>query len=578
MFCHSKPNACVTDSWTLGQMRFAIIIFATLCSTLVTRSVVAQVPPPLPLPGGVEPDNPLFNFNRVTGEPMPPINFGPDGRPLLPAPLPPGYTENVPDLAPLQVPEPEMTPAERKLLELAIKVAPSVVAIRVWDEYGDILSSGVGCFVHESGLLLTDAGLLHPEIASRIDYITTTAADGRNHRVTGWYAADLVSGVALLHSEDAGVEPLKIKTGTDFSRPTPCHLFAVSEKRGLVLADARLQQDQSLAGQGWLNVRGDESPGAPGSPVLDGEGNVIAIVGMKVPLKTWMNFALPAEMAAYESQRRLGEAKPLSTLPTEPRLKNVTEDKSFLAAYQALTENKVMTATRRLLALTRKYPRSAECWALLGLSASRLGAATEAVNCQRKAVALDPRTGLYWHQLATAQLRQHEGKPVSDEDKDALQQAAALRPADPLTWFLLATRQLQNKAYNDADDALRQVIKLEPDYAPAYYLLAFTRSRLRDYTGALTAAERSLELDSRSADTWFLKALLLDKQGKVQKAIEAYTEVTRLNPRHPHAWQHLAQAHQRSGNTTAARVAIRQRQAIADEGKSSSADVTAMPR
>lgn len=540
------------------SLRRLILTLATL-SALLSHAQNPPPPPALPQPGRMEEDNPLFNFNRVTGEPMPTFNLGPDGRPLPPAPMPSGYPAEMPDLAPLAPPEPEMTAEERRLLELAIKVAPSVVAIRVWDEFGDILSSGVGCFVNASGLILTDAGLLHPEIADRIDYITTTAADGRNHRITGWYVADLNSGVALLQSEDAGVAPLPLKTGLDFSKPVSCHLFAVSEKRGLVLADARLEKDVSLAGQGWLNVRGDESPGAPGSPIIDEQGNVIAVVGMRVPLKTWMNFALPCDMAAYESQRRLSEAKPLSTLPTEPRLKDVTQDASFLAAYQALTEKKIMNATRRLIALTRKYPRSAECWTLLGLSCSQLGAATEAVNCQRKAVALDPRTGLYWHQLATAQLRRNDGKPTTEEDRDALKQATSLRPGDPLTWLLLGTRTLQEQDFPAADDALRQVIKLEPFYAPAYYLLGYARSRLKDYAGAMTAVERCLELDDRSADAWFLKGLLLDKQNQPLKAVEAYAEAARLKPTHPHAWQNLARAHQRTGNDTAARVALRER-------------------
>jgi len=507
----------------------------------------------------MEADNPLFDFSRSTGETNPLFNLGPDGRPLPPAPMPPGYPAELPDLAPLPPMEPDMTPEERRLLELAIKVAPSVVAIRVWDEYGDILSSGVGCFVNASGLILTDVGLLHPDFADRIDYITTTAADGRNHRVIGWYVADLKSGVALLQSEDAGVAPLPLRPGLSFDKSMPCHLFAVSERRGLVLADARLEKDESLAGQGWLNVRGDESPGAPGSPIIDDQGRVIAIVGMQVPLKSWMNFALPSDMALYESQRRLGDPKSLSLLPRQPKLKDVTQDASFLAAWQALTEKKIMSATRRLIALTRKYPRSAECWTLLGLSCSQLGAAEEAINCQRKAVALDPRTGLYWHQLATAQLRRADGKTDTSEDRDALKQATSLRPGDPLTWLLLGTRTLQDKDYATADDALRQVVKLEPYYAPAYYLLGYTRSRLQDYVGAMTAVERCLQLDDRYADAWFLKGLLLDRAGQPLKSIEAYQQATRIKPAHPYAWQNLARAHQRTGNDTAARVAMRER-------------------
>ncbi|MBL9117565.1 MAG: tetratricopeptide repeat protein [Verrucomicrobiaceae bacterium] len=529
-------------------MRISVLFLSVAICAL--QSQVPQ--PPLPQPGPMQPENPLFDFGPLPG-------VGPDGKPLLPAPMPPGFQEPLPDLAPIQQPQDDMTPGERHLMEIAIKVAPSVVALRVWDEFGDILSAGVGCFVNDTGMLLTDAGLLHPEFADRIDYITTTAADGRNHRVTGWYVADLSSGVALLQSEATGVPALKLRQDVKFDKPMPCHLFAVSEKRGLVLADARVEQDQSLAGQGWLNVRGDESPGAPGSPILDTTGQVVAIVSMKVPLKSWMNFALPASMASYESQRRLPEARPLSSLPKTPKLRDVTGDAAFLGAYQTLTEKKVHAATRKLLALTRKYPRSAECWTLLGLSCSQLGAASEAVNCQRKAVALDPRTGLYWHQLASAQLRQTSSGTPAEETLETLEQATLLRPTDAVTWYLLATRALQEGKTSPADNALRQVIKLEPDFAPAFYLLGYVRTRLKDDAGAVVALDRCLQLDDRNADAWFLKGLIFDKQKAPLKAVEAYSEVVRLQPKHPHAWQNLARAHQLSGNDTAARLAMRER-------------------
>ena len=111
------------------------------------------------------------------------------------------------------------------------------------------------------------------------------------------------------------------------------------------------------------------------------------------------------------------------------------------------------------------------------------------------------------------------------------------------------------------------MVKLEPDYAPAYYLLGYVRSKLKDYTGANVAVDRTLRLNDRLPDAWFLKALLLEKQGELPEAIEAYTTVTQLKPTHPHAWQNLAKAHEKNGNPTAARQALRDRQKVIDEMK-----------
>ncbi|MDP1590755.1 MAG: hypothetical protein Q8M07_23575, partial [Prosthecobacter sp.] len=77
----------------------------------------------------------------------------------------------LPPLAPFpgDAPDKPMTPAELKLLSLGQKVVASVVSIRVWDEFGGQIAHGVGCCVTDDGVVLTDAGLVHPEIAGKID-------------------------------------------------------------------------------------------------------------------------------------------------------------------------------------------------------------------------------------------------------------------------------------------------------------------------------------------------------------------------------------------------------------------------
>lgn len=542
--------------------------FVPLAFTLaLTTAAVAQQPPvgtklpspalPLPsIPTTTEPyQNPLFLFKNQPG-PLAPIVPDPASPPSPMMPMMP----NLPDPAPARPADGGMNSEQRRLAELAMKVAPSVVTLRVWDEYGSVLASGVGTFVGPSGLLLTDAGLLHPEIADRVDYITTTAADGTNHRIIGFHSVDLRSGVALLQSDDTSPVPaLAIKPGQDFSKEQACHVLAVSESRGLVLADARISHDDSLAGQGWLQVRGEDSPGAPGSPVVDDAGNVLAIVALRVPLKNWMNFALPADMAAYESQRRLGDPKPLSALPRSPKLAEVTKDAGFLVAFDLLTQKKVTTATQKLLALCNKYPRSAECWSLLGLAASELGAMTEAVNCQRKAVSLDPRAGIFWHELAMSQSRK---TGPADEDQaqtlETLTKATEMHPGDKFTWLLLASRCIQKKEYAQADEALRQVTRLQPGYAPAFYLLAYTRSRLQDLEGMELALARCLELNPRIADAWYLQGLLLDRKQEYLQAAQAYKQATRLNPGHPNAWMNQAYSYRKAGRDTEAMIAARE--------------------
>ena len=278
---------------------------------------------------------------------------------------------------------------------------------------------------------------------------------------------------------------------------------------------------------------------------------------MRVPLKSWMNFALPSTAAALELRKRRAPLQPISQLPRKPKLREVVLDPAFVRAFETLQAKRVEPAMRQFVTLTRKYPRSAECWALLGLSASYLGAAPEALNCQRKAVALDPKTGLYWHQLAFAKLRETPNElPDTTEDREALELATEQRPNDALAWLLLASRRVRDGDLGSAEDALRRVTLLAPGYAQAHYLSAYVKGRQKDYTGAQTAISQSLKLNPGYAEAWYYQGLLLDKKGDAVEAAKAYRNTVRLRPAHPNAWKNLAYALKKSGRNTEARAAF----------------------
>jgi tetratricopeptide (TPR) repeat protein len=214
---------------------------------------------------------------------------------------------------------------------------------------------------------------------------------------------------------------------------------------------------------------------------------------------------------------------------------------------------------RKLVTLTRKYPRSAECWALLGLSATYLGAAPEALNCQRKAVALDPKAGLYWHQLAFAKMREKPGAlPDSTEDREALELATEQRPNDALAWLLLASRLVRDGDLGSADDALKRVMLLAPNYAQAHYLSAYVKGRLKDYAGAQASITQSLKLNPGYSEAWFYQGLLFDKNNDPVEAAKAYRNSVRLRPTHPQAWKNLAYALKKSGRNTEAKQAFQE--------------------
>lgn len=521
--------------------------------------------PVIPLPSGIdETPNPLLDFNPSEAARRALRTEASDDQLQSLSPFMPG--EAAPDRPPnLNEPAKPLTPAQQALISLAEKVASSVVSIRVWDQFGGLLSSGVGSFVSSDGLILTDASLLHPEIAERIDYITTTAANGTNHRITGFYSADLRSGIALLQSDGPAPVALELRTEVDFSKPMPCRVVALSEKRGLLIADAEVSFDDTLAGQGWLTLRGEDSPGGVGSPVLSEQGEIIGLVAMKTPIDTWLNFALPAEWAAFEVQRKRPALKPLKELPKTPRLAQVAADPDFLTAFQQIQSRSMSAATRTLLRLTKRYPRSAECWALLGLSAGYQGATPDALTCQRRAVALDPQSGQHWHQMAVAQLRSRAAAgeslaATSSEEYQALVNATLENPNDRISWLLLATHHIRAGRLKEAEESLRRLAFLAPNYAQGFYLLAYVKSRLSDPAAAAEALTRCLQINDRQPDAWFFLGLIQDSLKQPKQAANAYRKALRDSPNHPQAWLNLARSLKKANLDTEAGQAFREHQ------------------
>jgi tetratricopeptide (TPR) repeat protein len=507
--------------------------------------------PELPGSAGSVGEDPLSSYEQVADElPAAEALASADLLPPL-APFRPGY-----------VPEPEeppLTPDQLRLRGLGTKIVSSVVGLRVWDAYGTLLASGIGTYISRDGVVLTDPGLVHPEIADKIDSITVLGAAGQNERIIGFYVADLKRGLALFQSERKNSEPMEMRPGVDFRQEQSCHVVAMSEKRGLVLADATVQMDDTLLGLGWLNVRGQDSPGGVGSPIVDDDGRVIGLISMQVPLKSWMNFGLSIDAAVLATRKQLSEMQPLSALPKKPKLREVAADPAFTQAFELLQERRFQPAVTGFTRLVSDYPRNAECWALLGLAANAVGAKPEALNCQRKAVALDPDTGLYWHQLAMTKLRAGAATSAGadlKEDREALEQATEQRPNDALSWLLLASRQLQDGDLGSAQDSLKRLQLLAPNDAQAHYLQAYLHGKQKNYSAAQISISRALKLSPAAADAWYYQGLLLEREKNLEQAVKAYRNATKLRPQHRHAGKNLAYALRKLGREQEAKEAF----------------------
>jgi tetratricopeptide (TPR) repeat protein len=454
-----------------------------------------------------------------------------------------------------------LTPEQIKLMEVARKVATSVVALHAWDGYGNQLAEGCGFFIDENGAILTDLQLVNPEFAERIEYITVAIGTGAFHRITGYWAQDAKTGLTILQSDATETPFVMLRPDGDFSAEQPVSIVALSQANGLSLADAVIKADRTIPGEGWLNLRGEDSPGEPGSPVIDSEGRVVAVVSMRVPQGQWFNFGQPIiNILPVLEQMAKSSPKPLAQLGRLART-SAKDDPRFLAAFQTLYSGQTVSGTSQLLLLLKTHPRSAELWALLSLAYAKLGAQEEALNCSRKAVALDPLIGKYWQQLATAQLSGGAAQP-NPAAREALERTVEETPGDRIAWLLLAEQQILARQFAAAERSLLDVIKLESDYAPASFLLGYVKIQRTQYAEAEALLRRCVQLDKQHERAWFLLALLYARQQRLPEAAEAYRRLVAIQPAHPNAWRNLALVERKLGHTTAAYQAFQRHQQL----------------
>jgi Tfp pilus assembly protein PilF len=447
---------------------------------------------------------------------------------------------------------------DSRILELALKVAPAVVSLRVWDEFGAEIASGVGVLVSPDGVILTDAELLHPARAAEIDYITVLTGSGLNFRVEEILHHSMTSGIALLGIDSADAPFLELDPDFDFADHPDVTMIGLHPTNGLSLNDATIHAAVAPVASGWLDLTGTDSPGAIGSPVFSPEGRVVALVALHVPLGKWMNLALPITPAAtlLESGSR-GAGQSLEAF-RRTEYRPVTNDSRFLTAWEKINARQYMGAESAFLDLTRRYPREAVCWALLALAANENGHSPDAVASARMAVALNPTVGEYWKNFAAIAGQADSGSALdSDSLRESLEAATDDLPRDRRSWLALAEQYVRTLQFDKAERALRQVISIDSDNGHALYLLAYSQGKLGKVSDAQLTVSRAVSVQPKNTECWFLMGLLYTETKQPALAAESFEKVVSLEPRHTTAWINLARAWKAAGNSTKALIAFR---------------------
>lgn len=246
--------------------------------------------------------------------------------------------------------------------------------------------------------------------------------------------------------------------------------------------------------------------------------------------------ALEAEPGNQEALAGLGqvqvrrgsysEAVPLLERATKISTQMVSSFRALGDAYAALGETeKAAVAYRQAVALA---PSDTEVRLSLARSLTEIGEYTEAAAICTAAIRMSrgqPATlALIYRQLGEV----HSRAGKAPEAVSALYKALELAPKDIETARALATSAVRSGLYAEAAGALDRVLKMSPLDVAAKKQVAWVNFKLERYPTAIRDYEAVAD-SLGTVDRYYL-AQAYAKSNKVDRAIELFREVVRLDP------------------------------------------------
>ncbi len=180
----------------------------------------------------------------------------------------------------------------------------------------------------------------------------------------------------------------------------------------------------------------------------------------------------------------------------------------------------------RLLNRAAELAPDAPVFSDLGRMYALLNELARAIECFRKAVALDSNYADGWHNLGTA-LRQSGDSPGA---LHAYRQALVLNPKRGDTYLNLGNLLVDDNQPENAIESFKRAAELDPRLPQARTSLAGELSGRGNVSEAEQVYRQALVLDPRHVQAWFGLGRTLEDLGKAREAEHCYRQVLALHP------------------------------------------------
>jgi protein O-GlcNAc transferase len=243
----------------------------------------------------------------------------------------------------------------------------------------------------------------------------------------------------------------------------------------------------------------------------------------------WQQLAIAMQQAgdlvqAAKAVARAVELKP-NDAPMQLLAGNIAQDRGDLDA-----------ALRHIQRAIRADPHSSQAYNNLGIVFRALGRKEEAAVAFREAVRIKPDYVRAWNNLGSTLLHLEQ----SAEAVQCLRKAIALDPDYAHAYLNLGLYEVANGRYADAQVTLDHAVRLEPRLSDAHLGLGRLHRELADLDRAQVSLRQAVEINPRGTDAWLQLGEVLAEKGLTREALDAYAQVSRIQPANLRAQMGLA--------------------------------------
>jgi tetratricopeptide (TPR) repeat protein len=150
----------------------------------------------------------------------------------------------------------------------------------------------------------------------------------------------------------------------------------------------------------------------------------------------------------------------------------------------------------------------------------------EALDCCRRALAIDPKLHIAWNNAGTALMDMER----IDEAFQCYERAIQVKPNYAKAWSGKASCFGRRGNYQSELACYEEALKHDPELLPALIGKATALDDTGRFVEALACYARAISLSPTDPAVWYNKGNTLSHLGRHREAIEAYREVLRLHP------------------------------------------------